>query len=87
MKILTATLFAVTVAFGTVSGTTVFGPPPANAASAQEIEDDTNTTLRSFVDQISGAQASSPIRPWAFWYSRRSSKPGLASAANMAKAC
>lgn len=52
MKILTATVFAAFVAMGTV----LAGPPQAEATSAQEIENDTNDTLHSFVAQIDGAK-------------------------------
>ncbi len=52
MNILTTTFFAAVVAMGAV----LAEPSRANAATAQEIEADTNETLRSFVDQISGAR-------------------------------
>ncbi len=52
MKIVIATVFAAFVTMTLV----LAGPSQANAASAQEIQADTDKTLRSFVDQIGGAK-------------------------------
>lgn len=52
MKILTVTVFAACVAMAAV----LAAPSQADATSAQEIQDDTNDTLRSFVAQIDGAK-------------------------------
>lgn len=53
MKHLTAAVFATCLVLVTVFA----GLPSARAASAQEIENDVNDTLHSFVDQIGGARA------------------------------
>ena len=53
MKILTTSLFVAFLAFASSFATS----STAQAASGQEIEDDVNETLHSFVDQIGGAKA------------------------------